>query len=40
VTVGPGHPTVYWLHIDDAFKFRKNVRVCEEQVGAGFIQQI
>jgi hypothetical protein len=31
----PGHATVYSFHLNDAFQFRKNVRVAEEQMGYG-----
>jgi len=35
VMLRPGHPTVYSLHLNDAFQFRRNVRVVEEQMGFG-----
>jgi len=35
VTGRPGHPTVYSFHLNDAFQFRKNIRVAEEQMGFG-----
>ena len=35
VTLRPGHPTVYTLHLNDAFQFQQNVRVVEEQMGYG-----
>ncbi|ACB77791.1 hypothetical protein Oter_4520 [Opitutus terrae PB90-1] len=33
VTLRPGHPTVYSFHLNDAFQFRKSIRVVEEQMG-------
>jgi DUF2961 family protein len=35
VTLRPGHPMVYSFHLNDAFQFRRNIRVVEEQMGAG-----
>ena len=35
VTGGPGHPTVYSFHLNDAFQFRKSIRVAVEQMGYG-----
>ena len=35
VTGRPGHPTVYSFHLNDAFQFRKNIRVAVEQMGYG-----
>lgn len=31
----PGHPTVYSFHLNDAFQFRKSIRVAVEQMGYG-----
>jgi hypothetical protein len=33
VAVHPGHPTEYSFHLNDAFQFRRNVRVAVETVG-------
>jgi hypothetical protein len=35
VTLRPGHPMLYSFHLNDAFQFQKNIRVLEEQMGAG-----
>jgi len=35
VTGRPGHPTMYNFHLNDAFQFRRNIRVAEEQMGYG-----
>jgi len=33
VTLRPGHPMVYSFHLNDAFQFRNNIRVVEEEMG-------
>ncbi len=33
VTVHPGHPTEYSFHLNDAFQFRRNIRVAVETLG-------
>jgi len=35
VTGRPGHPTMYSFHLNDAFQFRKSIRVAVEQMGYG-----
>ena len=35
VTGRPGHPMMYSFHLNDAFQFRKSIRVAVEQVGYG-----
>jgi len=35
VTGRPGHPTMYSFHLNDAFQFRKSIRVVVEQMGYG-----
>jgi hypothetical protein len=39
VMLRPGHPTVYSFHLNDAFQFRKSIKVVEEQMGDDLIQQ-
>ena len=33
VTLRPGHPMVFSFHLNDAFQFRDNIRVVEEEMG-------
>lgn len=39
VMLRPGHPTVYSFHLNDAFQFRKGIKVVEEQMGDDLIHQ-
>jgi len=38
VTLRPGNVAVYSFHLNDAFQFRRNVTVVEEQLGSGHIR--
>ncbi len=40
VQLRPGHPTVYSFHLNDAFQFQRNIRVVEEQMGAGIGEKL